>query len=235
MAGHSVFGIYVNRQGVEAAVQALRDANFRSSDISVLAPENLGDIRDIGTVKQTKAPEGATAGGTSGAVVGGVLGWLVGIGALAIPGVGPFLAAGPIMAALAGVGVGAAVGGVTGALVGFGVPEFEAKRYETRLGRAASYYPFMPTAPTGFIAPKRSSKRPARKTFRAPARAAWPKPRHQRLYPHNHRRVPHPCALAKGGIRDVCSQDLFVLTALDCYSSRVVINRSAVLFVHLVV
>ena len=85
MAGHSIFGIYTSRQGVEAAVQALRDANFRSSDISVLAPENLGDIRDIATVKSTKAPEGATAGGTSGAVVGGVLGWLVGIGALAHP------------------------------------------------------------------------------------------------------------------------------------------------------
>jgi uncharacterized membrane protein len=111
MAGHSIFGIYTSRQGVEAAVQALRDANFRGSDISILAPENLGDIRDIGTVKSTKAPEGATAGGTSGAVIGGVLGWLVGIG----------------------VGVGAAVGGITGALVGFGVPEFEAKRYETRL------------------------------------------------------------------------------------------------------
>ena len=135
MAGHSIFGIYTSRQGVESAVQALRDANFRSSDISVLAPENLGDIRDIGTVKSTKAPEGATTGGTSGAVVGGVLGWWVGIGALAIPGVGPLFAAGPIMAALAGVGVGAAVGGVAGALVGFGVPEFEAKRYETRLGQ----------------------------------------------------------------------------------------------------
>jgi hypothetical protein len=133
MAGHSIFGIYTSRQGVEAAVEALREASFRSSDISILAPENLGDIRDIGTVKSTKAPEGATTGGTSGAVVGGVLGWLVGIGALAIPGVGPFLAAGPIMAALAGVGVGAAVGGIAGALVGFGVPEFEAKRYETRL------------------------------------------------------------------------------------------------------
>src|ERR1700722_12585500 len=81
MAGHSIFGIYTSRQGVESAVQALRNANFRSSDISVLAPENLGDIRDIGTVKSTKAPEGATTGGTSGAVVGGVLGWLVGIGA----------------------------------------------------------------------------------------------------------------------------------------------------------
>src|ERR1700743_2567418 len=135
MAGHSMFGIYTSRQGGESAVQSRRDANFRSSDISVLAPENLGDIRDIGTVKHTKAPEGATAGGTSGAVLGGALGWLVGIGALAIPGVGPFLAAGPIMAALAGVGIGAAIGGVAGALVGFGVPEYEAKRYETRLGK----------------------------------------------------------------------------------------------------
>jgi hypothetical protein len=133
MAGHSIFGIYTSRQGVEEAVQALRDADFRGSDISILAPENLGDVRDIGTVKNTKAPEGAATGGTSGAVIGGVLGWLVGIGALAIPGVGPFLAAGPIMAALAGVGLGAAVGGITGALVGFGLPEFEARRYETRL------------------------------------------------------------------------------------------------------
>lgn len=133
MAGHSVFGIFTSRQGVEAAVAALKDADFRGSDISILAPENLGDIRDIGAVKSTKAPEGATTGGASGAVLGGVLGWLVGIGALAIPGLGPFIAAGPIMAALAGVGVGAAVGGVTGALIGFGVPEFEAKRYETRL------------------------------------------------------------------------------------------------------
>ncbi|MGC2403198.1 MAG: quinol:electron acceptor oxidoreductase subunit ActD [Acidobacteriaceae bacterium] len=135
MAGHSIFGIYTTRQGVEAAVEALRDADFRSSDISVLAPENLGDIRDMGTVRSSKAPEGAATGGTSGALVGGVLGWLVGIGALVIPGLGPFLAAGPIIAALAGVGVGAAIGGVAGALVGFGVPEYEAKRYETRLGK----------------------------------------------------------------------------------------------------
>jgi hypothetical protein len=135
MAGHSVFGIFNSRQGVETAVSALKDADFRSSDISILAPENLGDIRDIGTVKSTKAPEGAATGGTSGAVLGGVLGWLVGIGALAIPGIGPVLAAGPIVAALAGVGVGATVGGLTGALIGFGVPEFEAKRYETRLGK----------------------------------------------------------------------------------------------------
>jgi len=100
--------------------------------VSVLLPENLGG-REIATQKETKAPEGATAGAGTGAVLGGALGWLVGIGALAIPGLGPFIAAGPIMAALAGAGVGGAVGGVTGALVGMGIPEYEAKRYEGRL------------------------------------------------------------------------------------------------------
>jgi hypothetical protein len=128
----SVFGIYSSRSGVENAVTALRDAGFQQSDVSVLLPENLGN-REIATEKNTKAPEGATAGAGSGAVIGGTLGWLVGIGALAIPGLGPFIAAGPIMAALAGAGVGGAVGGVTGALVGMGIPEFEAKRYEGRL------------------------------------------------------------------------------------------------------
>jgi hypothetical protein len=128
----SVFGIYSSRSGVENAVTALRDSGFQQSDVSVLLPENLGN-REIATQKNTKAPEGATAGAGSGAVIGGTLGWLVGIGALAIPGLGPFIAAGPIMAALAGAGVGGAVGGVTGALVGMGIPEFEAKRYEGRL------------------------------------------------------------------------------------------------------
>jgi Protein of unknown function (DUF3341) len=128
----SVFGIYSSRSGVENAVTALRDAGFQQSDVSVLLPENLGS-REIATQKNTKAPEGATAGAGSGAVIGGTLGWLVGIGALAIPGLGPFIAAGPIMAALAGAGVGGAVGGVTGALVGMGIPEYEAKRYEGRL------------------------------------------------------------------------------------------------------
>jgi hypothetical protein len=128
----SVFGIYSSRSGVENAVTALRDAGFQQSDVSVLLPENLGN-REIATQKNTKAPEGATAGAGSGAVIGGTLGWLVGIGALAIPGLGPFIAAGPIMAALAGAGVGGAVGGVTGALVGMGIPEYEAKRYEGRL------------------------------------------------------------------------------------------------------
>jgi hypothetical protein len=135
MAGHSIFGIYSSRQGIEKAVEALRAAEFRGSDISILAPENLGDVRDIGTVKNTKAPEGATAGGLVGAVIVGILGWSIGAGLLAIPSLGLILAAGPIMAALAGVGVGALLGGIVGALFGFGVPEFEARRYETRLNK----------------------------------------------------------------------------------------------------
>src|ERR1700693_999666 len=128
----SVFGIYSGRSGVENAVTALRDSGFQQSDVSVLVPENLGN-REIATQKNTKAPEGATAGAGSGAVIGGALGWLVGIGALAIPGLGPFIAAGPIMAALAGAGVGGAGGGLTGALVGMGIPEYEAKRYEGKV------------------------------------------------------------------------------------------------------
>src|ERR1700720_1751216 len=110
----SVFGIYSSRSAVENAVLALKNAGFQQSDVSVLLPENLGN-REIATEKNTKAPEGATAGAGTGAVIGGTLGWLVGIGALAIPGLGPFIAAGPIMAALAGVGDGGAIGGLTGA------------------------------------------------------------------------------------------------------------------------
>jgi hypothetical protein len=98
----------------------------------VLLPENVGS-KDFSHEHNTKAPEGAATGAGTGAVLGGALGWLVGIGALAIPGLGPFIAAGPIMAALAGVGVGGAVGGVTGALIGMGIPEYEAKRYEGRV------------------------------------------------------------------------------------------------------
>lgn len=134
MAGKNtaVFGIYPNTSAVEQAVEALKDADFRATDISVLFPENVG-TKDFAHEKGTKAPEGATTGAGSGAVLGAGLGWLVGIGALAIPGVGPFIAAGPIMAALAGAGVGGAVGGITGALVGLGIPEYEAKRYEGRV------------------------------------------------------------------------------------------------------
>ena len=134
MAGKNtaVFGIYPSYDAVERGVDALRSAGFRNTDISVLFPENEG-TKDFAHAKGTKAPEGATAGAGTGAVVGGALGWLAGIGALAIPGVGPFIAAGPIMGALAGVGVGGAVGGIAGALIGMGIPEYEAKRYEGRI------------------------------------------------------------------------------------------------------
>jgi len=125
----AVFAIFRDRSGVERAVDALKSAGFRNTDISVLFPDNSG-TKDFAHEKQTKAPEGATTGGATGVVIGGTLGWLVGIGSLAIPGVGPFIAAGPIMAALAGAGVGGAIGGITGALVGMGIPEYEAKRYE---------------------------------------------------------------------------------------------------------
>jgi len=134
MAGKNtaVFGIYPDYAAVERAVSALQAAGFRNTDISVLFPENVG-TKDFAHEKGTKAPEAATTGAGTGAAIGGVLGWLTGIGALAIPGLGPFIAAGPIMAALAGVGVGGAVGGLTGALIGLGIPEYEAKRYEGRV------------------------------------------------------------------------------------------------------
>src|SRR5450755_2457347 len=128
-----VFGIYSSRAGVENAAESLVRAGFPTADISVLLPESLGGPRDMGTEKATKAPEGAAAGVTTGGVIGGTLGLLAGVGMLAIPGLGPFIAAGPIMAGLAGLGVGGAVGGVTGALIGMGIPEFEAKRHEGRL------------------------------------------------------------------------------------------------------
>jgi hypothetical protein len=134
MAGknRAVFGIYPTYAGVETGVDALRSAGFRNDDISALFPEGVG-TRDFAHQKNTKAPEGATTGAGSGAVLGGAMGWLLGIGAIAIPGLGPFIAAGPIMAALAGAGLGGAVGGIAGALIGMGIPEYEAKRYEGRV------------------------------------------------------------------------------------------------------
>jgi hypothetical protein len=125
----AVFGIYNSAEHAERAVDSLIAAGFASPAISVLLPDT-GSTRDFAHHKDTKAPEGATAGVTAGGVVGGTLGVLAGIGALAIPGLGPFIAAGPIMAGLAGLGVGGAVGGLVGALVGMGIPEYEAKRYE---------------------------------------------------------------------------------------------------------
>jgi Alternative complex III, ActD subunit/Heat induced stress protein YflT domain len=134
MAGKNtaVFGIYRDRLRVEKAVDVLKQEGFRSTDISVLFPDNQG-TKDFAHEKSTKAPEGTAAGAGTGAVIGGSLGWLAGIGALAIPGVGPLIAAGPIVAALTGVGVGGAIGGIAGALIGMGIPEYEAKRYEGRV------------------------------------------------------------------------------------------------------
>jgi hypothetical protein len=134
MAGKNtaVFGIYPNRANAEEAVDALRQAGFRNSDVSALLPDNVG-TKDFAHEKNTKAPEGTAAGAATGGVLGGALGWLAGIGSLAIPGLGPFIAAGPIMGALAGVGAGGAVGGMIGALIGMGMPEYEAKRYEGRV------------------------------------------------------------------------------------------------------
>ena len=128
----AVFGIYPTRESLEDGMNRLRESGFRNADISVLYPDNPG-TKEFATTKGTKAPEGVTAGVSSGAVVGGALGWLAGIGSLAIPGIGPFIAAGPIMGLLAGIGAGGAVGGVLGGLIGMGVPEYEAKRYEGRL------------------------------------------------------------------------------------------------------
>lgn len=120
---------YVKASNIVSDLQA---AGFSNNDISVLMPDKEG-TRDFAHVHSTKAPEGAATGAGAGGVLGGALGWLAGIGSLAIPGVGPFIAAGPIMAALSGAAVGAALGGLTGALVGLGIPEFEAKRYEGKI------------------------------------------------------------------------------------------------------
>jgi hypothetical protein len=134
MAGKNTaaFGIYSTRTALEEGIQALREANFRREDISILYPDNEG-TKDLAHEKATKAPEGASAGAGTGAVIGGVLGWLAGIGAIAVPGIGPFIAAGPIMMALAGVGAGGVIGGIAGTLIGLGIPEYEAKRYEGRI------------------------------------------------------------------------------------------------------
>lgn len=137
MSKTSIFGIVKSYAQAEQIVERLQRAGFAPSEISVLLPDNQGK-HDMGHVKATKAPEGATTGAATGGVAGGVLGLLAGIGALAIPGVGPFIAAGPIMAALSGAAVGATTGGVVGGLIGMGIPEIEAKRYEDKL-RTGNY------------------------------------------------------------------------------------------------
>jgi hypothetical protein len=132
MSKKSVFCIANSRSQAEKIVNRLKDEDFSNNDISVLFADK-GTTHDFAHEKHTKAPEGVAVGGGTGGVVGGALGWIAGIGALAIPGVGPFIAAGPIIAALSGAAIGAAIGGVAGGLIGLGIPEIEAKRYEGKL------------------------------------------------------------------------------------------------------
>jgi hypothetical protein len=128
----AVFCIVNSEQQAISIVEDLRESGFSNNDVSALFPDK-GGTRDFAHEQGTKAPEGAAAGASAGAVLGGGLGWLAGVGALAIPGVGPLIAAGPILASLGGAAVGAATGGLTGALVGYGMPEIEAKRYEGKV------------------------------------------------------------------------------------------------------
>ena len=132
MAKTSVFCIVTSYPQAERIVESLKTAGFSNTDISALFPDTQG-TKDFAHEKNTKAPEGAATGAGAGGLMGGAVGWLAGIGALAIPGIGPFVAAGPIMAMLGGAAVGATLGGITGALVGMGIPEYEAKRYEGKL------------------------------------------------------------------------------------------------------
>jgi hypothetical protein len=153
MSKPAIFGLVKNETQAQSAIVALEQAGFSLPDISVLSGDSLrpkmedatttlsypsvpdinGKTREVGLANSTKAPEGATAGTVTGGVLGGVAGWLIGIGALAIPGVGPFVAAGPILAALSGAAIGASAGGVVGALIGYGIPEYEAKLYAGKL------------------------------------------------------------------------------------------------------
>jgi len=134
MAGRntSSFGIFGNRELAENAVDRLLAAGFRNEDISVLLQDNVG-TKDFAHEKHTKAPEGTATGVVAGGIIGGTIGLLAHIGVLAIPGLGPLIAAGPIIAALTGIGSGGMLGGIIGALVGMGIPEYEAKRYEGRI------------------------------------------------------------------------------------------------------
>jgi hypothetical protein len=124
----SVICIATSRKQAETIGDMLKAARFSSTDISVLFPDK-GTTRDFAHEMHTKAPEGAVTGG----LVGGALGWIAGIAALAIPGLGPFIAAGPLMVALSGAAVGAAVGGIAGGLIGLGIPEIQAKCYEGKV------------------------------------------------------------------------------------------------------
>jgi hypothetical protein len=157
MSHTSVFGIAKTHSQAEQIVTDLQAAGFPASEISILLPDTEGR-HDVGHVKATKAPEGATTGAVAGGVTGGVIGLLAGIGAIAIPGVGPFIAAGPIMAALSGAAVGGTTGGIVGGLIGLGIPEIEAKRYESKL-KSGNYLIAVHT-------PDGDTKKTAEKIFR---------------------------------------------------------------------
>lgn len=133
-SGKAVFGIYDTRIAAESAIERFKMEGFRASDLSVLVPD-AGGAESSGFEKSSKAPEGASTGAGAGLALGGTMGWLVGAGALVIPGVGPLLAAGPLIAMLAGAGAGAALGATAGGLIGAGIPEYEAKRYEGYLAQ----------------------------------------------------------------------------------------------------
>ncbi len=134
---HAVFGLFKTRGQVEQAIDTLHVAGFRPADMSALLPD-WGSTSEVAHEKHTKAPEGAATGAATGGIAGGTIGLLVGVGALVIPGLGPLIAAGPIVAALAGAGAGGAVGTVVGALIGLGIPEYEAKRYESFLNQGGA-------------------------------------------------------------------------------------------------
>jgi hypothetical protein len=133
------YGIYPDRVSFDRALEALKAASFRNSDISAILPDRAHTTRDLAAEINSKAPEGIATGAGAGAAVGGVLGWLIGVGALAIPGVGPLVAAGPIVAALAGAGAAGATGGLVGGLIGAGIPEVEAKRYAGRINEGGYF------------------------------------------------------------------------------------------------
>jgi hypothetical protein len=179
----AVFGIYSTTAETERAVNDLLQSGFSSQDVSVLMPDQQS-TREFAVHKDTKAPEGVTTGATTGGVIGGTLGVLLGLGSLAIPGIGPLIAAGPLVAGLAGLGAGGAVGGFIGALVGMGIPEYEAKRYEGRVKDGGVLLSVHCETPGEVLRAKEvlsatGAADIAASTESASARVAEPKPKHQ--------------------------------------------------------
>jgi hypothetical protein len=169
MKQQAVICIVPTEAQADRIVYGLRSAGFNNADVSVVMPDACAN-KDLGHEKHTKAPEGAAAGTATGMVLGGALGWLAGVGALAIPGLGPFVAAGPIMAALSGAAIGGATGGTAGSLIGLGIPEIEAKQYETKLKDGNILLRSTPKMVTKQNALKRSTRLKALSTFARPAK-----------------------------------------------------------------